>query len=58
VRLLANASLIGCEKLLLDSTGEALLNDIVNRAHIVNLCGDFEYEEHFIDNLRLQPIFI
>jgi uncharacterized 2Fe-2S/4Fe-4S cluster protein (DUF4445 family) len=56
VRLLANASLNGCEKLLLDSTGEALLNDIVNRAHIVNLCGDFEYEEHFIDNLRLQPV--
>jgi uncharacterized 2Fe-2S/4Fe-4S cluster protein (DUF4445 family) len=56
VKLFANASLIGCEKLLLDSAGEALLNDIVDCARVVNLCGVCEYEERFIDNLRLQPI--
>jgi uncharacterized 2Fe-2S/4Fe-4S cluster protein (DUF4445 family) len=56
VKLLANASLLGCEKLLLNSAGEALLNDIVDCARVVNLCGVFEYEERFIDNLRLQPI--
>ncbi|MGZ8907336.1 MAG: ASKHA domain-containing protein, partial [Methylobacter sp.] len=56
VRLLANAGLAGCEKLLLDPDAQALLNDIVSRARVVNLGGIFEYEERFIDNLRLQPV--
>lgn len=56
VRLLANAGLAGCEKLLLDPGAQALLNDIVSRARVVNLGGVFEYEERFIDNLRLQPV--
>jgi uncharacterized 2Fe-2S/4Fe-4S cluster protein (DUF4445 family) len=56
VRLLANASLAGCEKLLLDPAAEALVNNFVELAHVVNLGGVFEYEERFIDNLRLQPV--
>lgn len=56
IRLWPNASLAGCEKLLLDPNGEALLNAIVECAHAVNLGGVLEYEERFIDNLRLQPI--
>ena len=56
VRLLANAGLVGCEKLLLDPIGQALLNTVVGQARVVNLGGVFEYEERFIDNLRLQPV--
>jgi uncharacterized 2Fe-2S/4Fe-4S cluster protein (DUF4445 family) len=56
VRLLANASLAGCEKLLLDPMGEALLNAIVDSARAVNLGGVYEYEVCFIDHLRLQPM--
>jgi uncharacterized 2Fe-2S/4Fe-4S cluster protein (DUF4445 family) len=56
VSLFANASLAGCEKMLLDPAGEALLNRIVALARVVNLGGVFEYEERFIDNLRLQPV--
>ncbi len=56
VRLLANASLAGCEKLLLDPNGEALLNAIIDSARVVNLGGVYEYEARFIDHLRLQPV--
>jgi len=56
IKLFANASLAGCEKLLLDPAGEAMLNAILGRAHVVNLGGVTEYEERFIDNLRLQPV--
>ncbi len=55
-RLLANAGLAGCEKLLLEPAGAERLNAIVNKARVVNLGGSFEYEERFINNLRLQPI--
>ncbi|TAL47589.1 MAG: DUF4445 domain-containing protein [Methylovulum sp.] len=56
VRLFADASLAGCEKLLLEPAGETLLNAVVDRAHAVNLGGVYEYEERFIDNLRLQAM--
>lgn len=56
VRLLANASLAGCEALLLSPTGDSLLADIVGKSRVVNLGGNFEYENRFIDNLRLQPM--
>lgn len=56
IKLWANASLTGCEKLLLDPNGEALLNAMVGHAKVVNLGGVLEYEERFIDNLRLQPV--
>ncbi|OAI05559.1 hypothetical protein A1353_11350 [Methylomonas methanica] len=56
ISLLANASLAGCEQLLLNPAGPNLLNDIVQRARTINLGGVFEYENRFIDNLRLQPM--
>ncbi|MFI3155259.1 MAG: ASKHA domain-containing protein [Methylococcaceae bacterium] len=56
VKLLADAGLAGCEKLLLDPAAQALLNAIIDRARAVNLGGVFDYEERFIDNLRLQPV--
>ncbi|MCQ8116952.1 ASKHA domain-containing protein [Methylomonas rosea] len=56
ISLLANASLAGCEQLLLNPAGPNLLNEIVQRARTINLGGVFEYENRFIDNLRLQPM--
>lgn len=56
VKLLANAGLAGCEKLLLDSAAQTLLNTIIGRARVVNLGGVLEYEERFVDSLRLQPL--
>ncbi|AMK77418.1 MULTISPECIES: ASKHA domain-containing protein [Methylomonas] len=56
VSLLANASLAGCEQLLLNPAAQSLLNAIVQRARVINLGGVFEYENRFIDNLRLQPM--
>jgi uncharacterized 2Fe-2S/4Fe-4S cluster protein (DUF4445 family) len=55
VNLLSNASLAGCEQLLLDPAGELKLADILTRASAVNLGGLLEYENRFIDHLRLQP---
>jgi uncharacterized 2Fe-2S/4Fe-4S cluster protein (DUF4445 family) len=56
VSLLANASLAGCEKLLLNQASQAKLDSIVRRSKVINLGGLFEYENRFIDNLRLQPM--
>lgn len=56
VRMLADASLAGCERLLLDPAGQALLDAIVERTRVLNLANDLEYENRFIDNLRLQPM--
>ncbi len=58
VKFLADASLAGCEKLLLDPKGEAMLNSLIKRANVVNLGGVFDYENRFIDQLRLQPMSI
>jgi hypothetical protein len=58
ISLLANASLAGCEQLLLNPAGPSLMNNIVQRARVINLGGVFEYENRFIDNLRLQPMSI
>lgn len=56
VKLLANASLAGCEKLLLEPNADALLTSIIYRAKVVNLGSIFDYEDRFIDHLRLQPV--
>jgi uncharacterized 2Fe-2S/4Fe-4S cluster protein (DUF4445 family) len=58
VRVLANASLAGCEKLLLNPVSEARCIDIVRRARVFNLSNIQEYEERFIDNLRLTPMHL
>lgn len=55
VRLLPNASLAGCEQLLLDPASETALTDMLKITTIVNLGGLMEYENRFIDHLRLQP---
>ncbi|WP_341325369.1 ASKHA domain-containing protein [Methylotuvimicrobium sp. KM2] len=53
---LANASLAGCEQLLLDRNANARLNAIISKTKAINLGGISSYEESFIDQLRLQPM--
>lgn len=53
---LANASLAGCEQLLLDQNANARLNAIINKTKSINLGGISSYEESFIEHLRLQPM--
>lgn len=55
-RLLADASLAGCEKLLLAAEPGKFKAEITQRIEVVNLGGVVEYENRFIDHLRLQPI--
>jgi len=56
VKYFANASLAGCEELLLHPAADAKLNAIKALTKAVNLGSVAEYEELFIENLRLQPI--
>lgn len=55
IRILANASLAGCEKMLLTTDRDSQLNAILERARTINLGGLLDYENRFVDNLRLQP---
>jgi len=58
VKLLANASLAGCEKMLVAQDADALTSTIRNKVKVVNLGGVPEYEDKFIEHLRLQPILL
>lgn len=53
---LPNASLAGCEELLLNPDAATQLSNISLRAKLINLGSICEYEELFIENLRLQPL--
>ncbi|MGD7035205.1 ASKHA domain-containing protein [Methylotuvimicrobium buryatense] len=52
----ANASLAGCEQLLLDRNANTRLNTIISKTKSINLGGISSYEESFIEHLRLQPM--
>lgn len=54
--LLANASLIGAEMLLMSKTRTAVLEQILQRTQALNLTRIDLFEERFIDNLRLCPL--
>ncbi|MGZ4958491.1 MAG: ASKHA domain-containing protein [Methylomonas sp.] len=56
VQLLAEASLMGGERLLLEPDAAKLLSSIVERSKVINLGSLLDYEDCFIDHLRLQPI--
>jgi len=53
IRLLGNASLAGCERLLLATDGETQLDNLITSARAVNFGGAIDYESRFIDHLRL-----
>lgn len=54
-QMLADASLAGCERLLLAPDPGKFTTGIAQRIRVVNLGGVVEYENRFIDHLRLQP---
>lgn len=54
--LLADASLAGCEQALIATRGEALFEAIARQAHVLNLSHCADYEERFINHLRLQAM--
>lgn len=56
IRLLDNASLAGCEKLLLDKDSQSIISKLSGQIRATNLSHISEYELRFIDNLRLTPM--
>ena len=56
VRRMSHASLMGCEQLLLTGQADSQLADIVKSAKLINLGAVDQYEQFFIENLRLQPM--
>ncbi len=56
VTRLADASLVGSEKILVDPDADKAATAILDRIKVVNLGGVLEYENRFIDHLRLQAI--
>lgn len=56
IKCLPNASLAGCEELLLNPNAASQLNSITQRSKLINLGSISAYEELFIENLRLQPM--
>lgn len=55
IRLFGNAALSGCEKMVLASDSEKMIEEIRQLIHVVNLSHYTEYDESFINHLRLKP---
>lgn len=56
IHVLGNASLEGCEQILLEMDAEPRLNTLVTNAKVVNFGGVEDYETRFIDHLCLKPL--
>ncbi len=56
VELQGSASLAGCELLLLNPQGTSVLDQLVTRTRIVNLSLLPNYDDKYINHLRLQPL--
>jgi len=56
IKRFTHASLAGCEEMLLNPNALAQLQQIRQKATVINLGGIGEYEALFIENLRLQPL--
>ncbi|BBL70688.1 hypothetical protein MoryE10_12940 [Methylogaea oryzae] len=56
IELHANAALTGCELALLAPQGPALLEHLRERSVLLNLSLVPEFEDRFIENLRLRPL--
>jgi len=56
IELYADASLTGCEIGLLDADGSRRFADLASKTRSVNLLLALDYEESYIDHLRLRPI--
>jgi uncharacterized 2Fe-2S/4Fe-4S cluster protein (DUF4445 family) len=56
IELFADASLAGCEKALLSPNGELFFTRLMSKIKPINLSLVPEYEDMYIDHLRLRPI--
>lgn len=56
IELYADATLSGCERALLSCDGSKFFSDIIGKIHAVNLSLVNEYDDCYIDHLRLRPI--
>ncbi len=55
VELCGNTALTGCE-LLLFSSAQKAVSSLKQKAELVNMAGDMDFEQQFIENLILQPM--
>jgi uncharacterized 2Fe-2S/4Fe-4S cluster protein (DUF4445 family) len=56
IELAADATLAGCERALLTQEGETLFEEMGAKVHAINLSLLVEYEESYINHLRLEPV--
>jgi len=56
IELTADATLAGCERALLTQRGESLFAEMGTKIHAINLSLLVEYEENYINHLRLEPV--
>ena len=55
IKLFGNAALSGCEKMILAPNAKKNTDELRQRIHVVNLSHYPEYDDYFINHLRLQP---
>lgn len=56
VELHADATLAGCERALLAPDGDAIFADMIGKVQAINLSFVEEYDDRYIDHLRLRPV--
>jgi uncharacterized 2Fe-2S/4Fe-4S cluster protein (DUF4445 family) len=56
VELVGGASLLGCERAMLDEDCQAFLESVRSTARLINLAMQPEFDNCFIANLRLRPM--
>lgn len=55
LELCGNTALTGCERLLF-SSAQKVVQSLKQKAELVNMAGDMDFEQQFIENLFLQPM--
>ncbi len=55
IKLFGNAALSGCEKMLLAPNAKKITDDLRELVHVINLSQFPEYDDCFINHLRLKP---
>jgi len=55
IKLFGNAALSGCEKMVLSPNANKITDELRQRVHVVNLSHYPEYDDCFINHLRLKP---
>lgn len=58
IELHANASLAGCERALLSPQGVDHFQELITKTQLVNLSRVVDYEDRYIEQLRLRPMVL